>query len=59
MNIIELIKSKFKDKKLQDKIDQLTKEIEDVRELTTENYWKLKKELNKTTPKKRKVNKKV
>jgi hypothetical protein len=47
MNIIKKIRDKFSDKKLHAKIDSLEKEIELVRELTTENYWKLKKEFGK------------
>jgi len=39
--------SMFDNKKLDLKIVELEKEIGEIRELTTNNYWKLKKDLDK------------
>lgn len=41
----------FNSKKLELKISKLEKEIEEVKVLTTNNYWKLKKELKSTNKK--------
>lgn len=47
MNIFKKLIEKLKYRKINKKIEQLEKEIEEVRSLTTENYWKLKKEISR------------
>jgi hypothetical protein len=45
MEFIKKLIEKLKHRKIHRKIAKLEKEIEDLRELTTNNYWKLKKEI--------------
>ena len=49
--IFKRIKMFFREKSLVRKIEKLEKEIEEVRELTKNNYWKLQKQLPKKNKK--------
>ncbi len=54
MNIYNDIMNRISGKAVKTKIKSLESEIEELRELTTNNYWKLKKQIDSNVNKNRK-----